>query len=81
MFWLPRLTQQTLVITGTADALVPAANAGILACSMPRARIHCVQRRGGHLCLLDRAAEVGPVVSAFLSSLERAASNEVTKLG
>ena len=30
--WLPRLTQETLVITGTADALVPAANASILAC-------------------------------------------------
>ena len=29
--WLPRLTQETLVITGTADALVPAANASILA--------------------------------------------------
>ena len=78
--WLPRLTQQTLVITGTADALVPAANASILASKMPRAQIHRVHG-GGHLCLLDRAAEVGPVVSAFLRSLERTAINEVAELG
>jgi hypothetical protein len=30
---------------------------------------------------LDRAAEVGPVVSAFLGSLERTAINEVAELG
>ena len=36
---------------------------------------------GGHLCLLDRAAEVGPIVSAFLRSLERTAINEVAELG
>ena len=62
------------------DALVPAANASILACRMPRAQIHRV-RGGGHLCLLDRAAEVGPIVSAFLRSLERTAINEVAELG
>jgi pimeloyl-ACP methyl ester carboxylesterase len=78
--WLPRLTQETLVITGTADALVPAANASILACRMPRAQIHRVHG-GGHMCLLDRAAEVGPVVSAFLRSLERTAINEIAELG
>ena len=68
------------MITGTADALVPAANAGILACRMPRAQIHRV-RGGGHLCLLDRAAEVGPIASAFLRSLERTAINEIAELG
>ena len=78
--WLPRLTQETLVITGTADALVPAANASILASRMPRAQLHRVHG-GGHMCLLDRAAEVGPVVSAFLRSLERTAINEVAELG
>ena len=78
--WLPRLTQETLVITGTADALVPASNASILASRMPRAQIHRVHG-GGHLCLLDRAAEVGPVVSDFLRSLERTAINEVAEFG
>jgi poly(3-hydroxyoctanoate) depolymerase len=78
--WLPRLTQETLVITGTADALVPAANASILASRMPRAQIYRVHG-GGHMCLLDRAAEVGPVVAAFLRSLERTAINEVAEFG
>ena len=78
--WLPRLTQQTLVITGTADALVPAANASIPACRIPRAQIHRVHG-GRHLCLLDRAAEVGPIASAFLRSLERTAINEIAELG
>ena len=64
----------------TADALVPATNASILACRMPRAQIHRVHG-GGHLSLMDRAAEVGPVVSAFLRSLERTAINEVAELG
>ena len=78
--WLPRLTQETLVITGTADPLVPAANASILASRMPRAQIYRVHG-GGHMCLLDRAAEVGPVVAAFLGSLERTAINEVAEFG
>jgi len=78
--WLPRLTQETLVITGTADAVVPAANASILASRIPRAQLHRVHG-GGHMCLLDRAAEVGPVVASFLRSLERTPINEVAELG
>ena len=31
--------------------------------------------------MLGLAAEVGPIVSAFLRSLERTAINEVTELG
>lgn len=77
--WLPRLTQETLVITGTADAVVPAANASILASRIPRGRLHHVHG-GGHMCLLERAAEVGPVVAAFLRSLERTAINQVAEL-
>ena len=78
--WLPQLTHETLVITGTADALVPSANASILASRMPRAQIYRVHG-GGHLCLLDRAAEVGPVIATFLRSLEATAINEATELG
>jgi hypothetical protein len=44
-------------------------------------RIREVHAAGGHLCLLDRAAEVGPIASAFLRSLERTAINEVAELG
>ena len=72
--WLPRLTQETLVITGTADPLVPAANASILASRMPRAQIYRVHG-GGHMCLLDRAAEVGPCCRR-LPGLARAYSHQ-----
>jgi poly(3-hydroxyoctanoate) depolymerase len=67
--WLPRLTQQSLVIAGTADALVPPYNANILASRMPDARTYLV-RGGGHLCVLDRVAEAGPVIANFLNSSE-----------
>jgi pimeloyl-ACP methyl ester carboxylesterase len=69
MAWLPQLVQETLVITGTADALVPSANASILASRMPRAQIYRVHG-GGHLCLLDRATEVGPVIASFLRATD-----------
>jgi pimeloyl-ACP methyl ester carboxylesterase len=77
--WLSRLTQQSLVITGTADSLVPAPNASILASTLPRAQIYRVHG-GGHMCLLDCAAQVGPVIAAFLRSLEPAAVNEAGQL-
>ena len=78
--WLPQLTQQTLVIAGTADALVPVGNASILASRIPRAQTYTVNG-GGHLCVLDRAAEVGPVIAAFLRSLELTSLDEAAQLG
>ena len=78
--WLSQLTQQTLVIAGTADTLVSEANASILASGIPRARLHRVSG-GCHMCLLDQAAEVAPVVAAFLDSLAPTAVGEVTELG
>jgi pimeloyl-ACP methyl ester carboxylesterase len=70
--WLPRLTQQSLVIAGTADALVPPDNAHILSSRMPNARTYLV-RGGGHVCMLDRVAEAGPVIANFLNSSEATA--------
>ena len=52
--WLPRLTQETLVITGTADALVPAANASILASRMPRPRFTVSTGAGTCACWIGR---------------------------
>lgn len=78
--WLSGLTRPTLVITGTADAVVPAANADILAAGIPHARLHRVHG-GGHMCVCDRPAEVGSVIAAFLGSLQRAAGDEVGELG
>jgi len=73
--WLPKLEQDVLIVAGTADALVPPQNANILASRMPRSQIYRVGG-GGHLCLLDRVGEVGPVIAEFLRSGETAAIDE-----
>ena len=78
--WLDQLMQPALVVAGTADALVPFGNAGILASRIPRAQTYTVHG-GGHMCLLGRAAEVGPVITAFLRSSESTTSDEVAQLG
>jgi poly(3-hydroxyalkanoate) depolymerase len=63
--WLRRLPQCTLVLAGDDDPIVPLVNGRILAALIGRARLHVVAG-GGHLFLLDRAAEVAFIVAAFL---------------
>jgi poly(3-hydroxyoctanoate) depolymerase len=63
--WLWQVNQPALVVTGDQDPLVPPVNAQILAALLPKARLHVVPG-GGHLCVLDRAAEVGPRLLEFL---------------
>jgi pimeloyl-ACP methyl ester carboxylesterase len=63
--WLRRLRTPTLVVHGDDDPIVPLVNARVLARLIPAARLHVV-RGGGHLLLLDSAAEVAPVVTSFL---------------
>ena len=62
---LKAIRQPTLVLAGEDDPLVPVVNARILARGIPRARLHLY--RGGHLALLTEAAELAPVVDAFLA--------------
>ncbi|MDI3313127.1 MAG: alpha/beta hydrolase [Mycobacterium sp.] len=78
--WLPGLPQQVLVITGTADAVAPPENADILASRIPHARLHRV-RGGGHFCVVDRVAEVGPVIADFLRSSQPASGDQTVELG
>jgi poly(3-hydroxyalkanoate) depolymerase len=66
LYWLPALTQPTLVLAGEVDPLVPPSNANILAALLPNARKHIVPG-GGHLCLLERAHWLGPLIERFLS--------------
>jgi pimeloyl-ACP methyl ester carboxylesterase len=66
LLWLRELTRPALVVTGDADPLVPPVNARILAGRLPDARLHIVDG-GGHLCLIDRAEQVAPIVRAFLA--------------
>jgi pimeloyl-ACP methyl ester carboxylesterase len=63
--WLWQLRQPTLVLAGADDRLVPVANAHILIATIPDARLHLVPD-GGHLFLMDQAADVAPVISQFL---------------
>ena len=63
--WLWAISQPTLVVAGDDDPVTPLVNHRIIASMMPRARLHTV-RGGGHLALLDSAAQVGPVITSFL---------------
>jgi len=63
--WLWAIGQPALVIAGDDDPVTPLVNHQIIASLMPRATLHTV-RGGGHLVLLDRASQVGPVISRFL---------------
>jgi poly(3-hydroxyoctanoate) depolymerase len=63
--WLHRLPQPALVMAGDEDPLVPLANARILAARIPGARLHVV-RGGGHLFLLNHAAESASAILGFL---------------
>ena len=65
--WLPFVKTQTLVMMGDRDRLVPVANGKILTRLLPNARLHIVQG-GGHLFLVSKAADVSPVMRAFLDA-------------
>ena len=62
--WLRRLSQPTLIISGSEDPIVPLTNAKILARLIPDSRLHVVD--DGHLALLTSAKELAPVVERFL---------------
>ena len=63
--WLWGIRHPTLVVAGDDDPVTPLVNHRVIAALVPRARLHIV-RGGGHLALLDSAAEVGPVITSFL---------------
>ena len=63
--WLWAVGQPTLVVVGDDDPVTPLVNHRIIASMMPRGRLHVVNG-GGHLVLLDSAAQVGPVITGFL---------------
>jgi poly(3-hydroxyalkanoate) depolymerase len=69
--FLPLLRQPTLVLAGDDDPLIPLANARLLRLLIPRSRLHVYH--GGHLSLVTEAAELAPVVDAFLTAADPAA--------
>jgi len=66
-WWLWRIRQPALIVTGDLDTVVPAVNSYMLAALLPGARLHVV-RGGGHLCILEQAAPLGRRLREFLGA-------------
>ena len=64
--FLPLLRQHTLILAGDDDPIIPLANARLMNLLIPNARLHVYH--GGHLGLVTEAAELAPVVDAFLAA-------------
>jgi poly(3-hydroxyalkanoate) depolymerase len=64
--FLPLLRQQTLVMIGDDDPIIPLANARLMHRLIPNSRLHVYH--GGHLGLVTEAAEHAPVVDRFLAA-------------
>ena len=66
MPFLPLLRQSTLIVAGDDDPIIPLANARLMKLLIPKSRLHVYH--GGHLGLVTEAAELAPVVDAFLAA-------------
>jgi poly(3-hydroxyalkanoate) depolymerase len=64
LFGLPAIRQDTLIMAGTDDPIIPVVNAHIMHALLPHSRLHLYA--GGHIDLVHNAAELAPVVSTFL---------------
>ncbi|MBV9320474.1 MAG: alpha/beta fold hydrolase [Mycobacterium sp.] len=64
LFALPAVRQQTLIVAGTDDPIIPVVNAHIMNALLPHSRLHL--HSGGHIDLVHNAAELAPVVDMFL---------------
>jgi poly(3-hydroxyoctanoate) depolymerase len=65
--WLHRVTQPTLVLSGSEDRYIPMANSAVLAAHLPNARLRIFER-WGHYILHDAASGAGAAVADFLSA-------------
>jgi poly(3-hydroxyalkanoate) depolymerase len=62
--WLPFIRQETLILAGDDDPIVPAINARIMRRLLPHATLHIY--RGGHVALVTDTEQIAPVVAPFL---------------
>ena len=65
LFALPLVRQQTLIIAGRDDPIVPVVNARIMDRLLPHSTVHL--HRGGHVDLITNAAELAPLIEQFRS--------------
>jgi poly(3-hydroxyalkanoate) depolymerase len=63
LFALPLIRQETLVIAGLDDPIIPVVNAKIMARLLPHATLYL--HAGGHVDLITNAAELAPVIDKF----------------
>ena len=61
---LPFIAAPTLVLAGRRDPVIPVVNAHLMGTLIPRATVHLHQ--GGHVGILTRPHELGPVLEDFL---------------
>ncbi len=66
IFWLPKLRQQTLILHGDDDPLVPLINAKIMHRLIPHSKLYIFH--DGHLGLGTSAQELVQIVEEFLTS-------------
>ncbi|HLK00344.1 MAG TPA: alpha/beta fold hydrolase, partial [Streptosporangiaceae bacterium] len=62
--FLPLLRQETLILAGDDDPLIPLANARLMHRLIPRSTLHVYH--GGHLGLVTEAKVLAPIVDSFL---------------
>jgi poly(3-hydroxyalkanoate) depolymerase len=60
---LPLVRQQTLIIAGTDDPIVPVVNAKVMHRLLPHSTLYL--HPGGHIDLIANASEFGPLVESF----------------
>jgi len=63
--FLPLMQQQTLILAGDDDPLVPLVNARLMASLIPRSQVRVLE--DGHLFLFSRGSESAAAVNSFLS--------------
>ncbi len=63
---LPFVRQQTLILAGSDDPIIPLVNARIMRALLPHGTLHVYD--DGHLGLVTSAQDLGPLVSRFLTS-------------
>jgi poly(3-hydroxyalkanoate) depolymerase len=65
LFALPAVRQETLIVAGTDDPIIPVINARIMNALLPHSSLYL--HSGGHIDLVHNAAELAPVIEKFLN--------------
>ena len=68
VFALPLIRQDTLIVAGTDDPIIPAANARIMAGLLPHATVHL--HSGGHMELITNSADLALLIEAFRAAID-----------